>query len=85
MRPRHPLHSVLLPLLPVALFVLACLGFVAFQQAHGAGRGMALLMGWTLVFVVVLPVSLVLLAVAGRPHPRRHGPAIVPSKGGKIP
>lgn len=85
MRPLRPLHAVLLPLLPIALFVLGWLGFVAFHQAHGAGPGAELLMGWTLVFVVVLPISMVLLAVAGQPHPRRHGPAIIPSKGGKIP
>jgi uncharacterized membrane protein YedE/YeeE len=85
MRPLRPLHAALLPLLPVALFVLGWLGLTSFQQTLGAGRGLELMMGWTLVFVVGLPISLVVLAVAGRPHPRRHGPAIVPSKGGKIP
>jgi hypothetical protein len=69
----------------VALFVLGWLGLTSFRESIGAGHGVELMMGWTLVFVVGLPISLVLLAVAGRPHPRRHGPAIIPSKGGKIP
>jgi hypothetical protein len=85
MRPLRPVHAALLPLLPVALFVLGWLGLTSFRQVLGGGHGVELMMGWTLVFVVGLPISLVLLAVAGRPHPRRHGPAIIPSKGGKIP
>jgi len=85
MRPLRPVHAALLPLLPVALFVLGWLGLTSFRQVLGGGHGLELMMGWTLVFVVGLPISLVLLAVAGRPHPRRHGPAIIPSKGGKIP
>jgi len=85
MRPLRPVHAALLPLLPVALFVLGWLGLTSFRQVIGGGHGVELMMGWTLLFVVGLPISLVLLAVAGRPHPRRHGPAIIPSKGGKIP
>ena len=82
---RRPLHSVLLPLVPVALFVLGWLGVTALRQALGAGTGTALLMAWTLAFVVGLPLALVALAVTGRPRAHRHGPAIVPTKGGKIP
>lgn len=85
MRPRHPLYAALLPLLPVALFVLGWLGLTSLRQAVGAGPGVALMMAWTLVFVVGLPVSLVVLALTGRPRAHRHGPAIIPSKGGKIP
>jgi hypothetical protein len=85
MRPFRPIHAALLPLLPVALFALGWLGLTSFRQALGGGHGVELMMVWTLVFVVGLPISLVLLAVAGRPHPRRQGPAIIPSKGGKIP
>lgn len=85
MRSLRPRHAAVLPLLPPALFVLGWLGLAAFRQAIGAGPGAALLMAWTLAFVVGLPVMLVLLAVTGRPRARRPGPAIVPLKGGKIP
>ncbi|NUS38222.1 MAG: hypothetical protein HOQ02_04255 [Lysobacter sp.] len=85
MRPRRILHAALLPLLPVALFALGWLGLVAFRQALQAGWRDALLMAWTLAFVVGLPLALVPLAVAGR---TRRGPErtrIIPSAGGKIP
>jgi hypothetical protein len=85
MQPLRPRHAAVLPLLPPALFVLGWLGLTAFQQAVGAGPGAALMMAWTLAFVVGLPVVLVLLAVTGRPRARRQGPAIIPLKGGKIP
>ena len=85
MRPHRFLHAAVLPLLPVALFALGWLGLTAFHQAVGAGRGAALMMAWTLAFVVGLPAALVLLAVTGRPRARRSGPAIIPPKGGKIP
>ena len=85
MRPLRPLQAALLPLLPFALLVLGWLGLAAFHQALGSGRGAALMMAWTLAFVVGLPVALVLLAVTGRPRAHRHGPAIIPPKGGKIP
>lgn len=85
MRPRHPLHAALLPLLPLALFVAGWLGLVAFQQALQAGWRDALLMAWTLAFVVGLPIALVLLAVAGRTRRAPGGARIIPSAGGKIP
>ena len=85
MRPRRVLHAAILPLLPCALFALGWLGLTAFHQAIGAGPGTALMMAWTLAFVVGLPVALVVLAVTGRPRARRAGPAIIPPKGGKIP
>ena len=87
MRPLPPRSAAALPLLPPALFVLVLgwLGLTAFRQAVGAGPGTALMMAWTLAFVVGLPVVLVLLAITGRPRARRQGPAIVPLKGGKIP
>ena len=85
MRPLRFLHAAVLPLLPFALFVLGWLGLTAFRQAIGAGPGAALMMAWTLAFVVGLPVALVVLAITGRPRARRQGPAIIPLKGGKIP
>ena len=85
MRPLPPRYAAALPLLPPALFVLGWLGLTAFRQAVGAGPGAALMMAWTLAFVVGLPVVLVLLAITGRPRARRQGPAIIPLKGGKIP
>lgn len=85
MRPRRALHAALLPLLPLALFAAGGLGLIAFRQALHGGLRDALLMAWTLAFVVGLPIALVLLAVAGR---TRHAPGsarIIPSAGGKIP
>ena len=85
MQSRRALHAALLPLLPPALFGLGWLGLVAFRQALQAGWGDALLMAWTLAFVVGLPIALVLLAVAGRTPHAPGGARIIPSAGGKIP
>ena len=85
MRSFRPLHAAVLPLLPLALFALGWLGLLAFREALGTGLGAALLMAWTLAFVVGLPIALVLLAAIGRVQRAPRHAGIGPQAGGKIP
>ena len=85
MFPTHRIRKLLAPLLPVLLMILAGLGVVALEQASRLGSSEFWLMAWMLGFVVVLPVAMVLLAVAGAWARHRHPLPIVPGAGVKIP
>ncbi len=85
MFPIHRIRKLLALLLPVLLMLLAGLGVLALEQASRLGSSELWLMAWMVGFVVVLPVAIVVLAVAGAVQ-RRHRPApIIPNTGVKIP
>ena len=81
----HRIRRLLVPLLPILLLLLAWLGVLALEQASRLGASEFWLMAWMLGFVVVLPVAMVLLAVAGAAQRPRHPAPIIPNAGVKIP
>ena len=85
MLPAHRLSKLLAPFLPILLMGLAGLGVIALEQASRLGSSEFWLMAWMLGFVVLLPVGMVLLAVAGAVQRRRRPLPIIPNAGVKIP
>jgi hypothetical protein len=79
------IRRILLMLLPILLAALVVLGMVVFREAMHAGRGEAWAAAWVLAFVVGLPVTLVLLAIAGAMQEHARISGIVPVTGEKIP
>ena len=79
------IRRILLILLPILLAVVVGLGVVVFRQAAHAGNGEAWAAAWVLAFVVGLPVTLVILALAGARQERAKMSRIVPFTGEKIP
>jgi hypothetical protein len=85
MLPLRQIRRILLMLLPILLTVLVGLGAVVFREAAHTGSGEAWAAAWVLAFVVGLPVTLVMLALAGAVQEHAKGSRIVPLMGEKIP
>ena len=79
------LRLAVLPLLPIALAVLAWLGFVALREAFANGGGAAWLMAWVLAFLVGMPLLVLGLAIVGAVQRHQLRQALVPYSGEKIP
>ena len=75
----------LLPLLPIALIVLAALGFIAINESVAHGAGPAWLMVGVVAFLVGMP--LLILGLAGAGAVQRHDlvRSFIPYSGEKIP
>jgi hypothetical protein len=85
MLPLRQIRRILLLLLPVLLAVVVGLGVVVFNEALHTGHGEAWAAAWVLAFVVGLPVTLVILALAGAMQAHARAPTIIPIVGEKIP
>jgi len=83
-RRRNPL-LLLVPVLPLAMAAVTWLAVVAFRQSLAAGAAEAWLGAWALVFVVALPVSMPLMALARWWQGRARRTDIAPLTGWKIP
>ena len=79
------LRFAFLPLMLLALSVLAGLAVLVFQQALAAGAAEAWMMALVLAVVVGLPALVLLLPVAGSWQSRRVRPGTIPLMGEKIP
>lgn len=80
------IRLALLPLLMLAVPVLAVLAVIAFQQALAAGTAEVLMMAWVLAFVVGAPALLLLLPLVERVRSRQKAESrIIPPAGEQIP
>jgi hypothetical protein len=79
------IRRLLLWLLPTSLAGVGTLGIMLFRQALQADSGAVWLAGWVVAFVVGVPVSIVVLALAGAIRGHAGSRAIVPMAGEKIP
>ncbi|NUS59440.1 MAG: hypothetical protein HOQ01_00690 [Lysobacter sp.] len=75
----------LLPLLPIALIVLATLGFFAIYESVAHGAGPAWLMIAVVAFLVGMPLLVLGLAVAGAVQRHDLVRSFIPYSGEKIP
>jgi hypothetical protein len=75
----------LLPLLPIALIVLAALGFFAIHEAVAHGAGPAWLMVVVVAFLVGMPLLILGLAVAGAVQRHDLVRSFIPYSGENIP
>ncbi|HKN78071.1 MAG TPA: hypothetical protein VJW16_02810 [Lysobacter sp.] len=85
MSTRQKARLAVLPLLPIALGVLAWLGFVAIRESILNGGGVAWLMAWVLAFLVGMPLLVLGLAVAGAAQRHTLARDLVPYSGETIP
>ena len=85
MSARQTFRLALLPFLPIALGVLAWLGFVAIRESIASGGGDTWLMAWVLAFLVGMPLLVLGLAVAGAAQRHELSRALVPYSGETIP
>ena len=85
MSTRQKARLAVLPLLPIALGVLAWLGFVAIRESILNGGGVAWLMAWVLAFLVGMPLLVLGLAIVGAVQRHQLRQALVPYSGEKIP
>lgn len=85
MSAQQRLRLSFLPLLPIAVAVLAWLGFIALREAFSSGNGQVWLMAWVLAFLVGMPLLVLGLAVAGAAQRHELGRMLIPNSGEKIP
>ena len=83
-RPQR-IRLAVLPLLPIALAVLAWLGFVALRDAFSSGGGTPWLLAWVLAFLVGMPLLVLGLAIAGAAQRHQLRRFLVPQAGEQIP
>ena len=85
MSAQQGLRLATLPLLPIALAVLAWLGVVALRDAFSSGGGTPWLLAWVLAFLVGMPLLVLGLAVAGAAQRHQLRRMLIPNAGEKIP
>ncbi len=85
MRRPHLLHLLLLTPGLLAVSAVVWLAVTALESAKQAGNNDVLLMAWVLAFVVVLPLLIAILSVAGALKTRSIRHHIIPNTGRQIP
>lgn len=79
------LRFAFLPLMLLALSVLAWIAVIAFRQAVATGIAEVWMMAWVLAFVLGLPLLMLLLPAAGALLARIARSGTIPLAGEKIP